>query len=136
MTEEFTEGLVATCRTVLGESLRSVVHFTPAEYEVLYLRSDLGVAPEAARAAKRDLVENERLGFDSRETYRHLAEAPGVEGSLGEYLFTLRAFSDGYLARVLHGDHGMLVTTDAMDIDAFEEFAVAAGRTLEALAGE
>ena len=133
-TREFTEGLVATCRTVLGESLRSVVHFTPDTYEVLYLRSDLGADPDGAREAKRALVENERLGFDSRETYRNLKEAPGVEGSLGEYVFTVRAFTNGYVARVLEGGHGILVTTDAMDIDAFEEFSVAARRTLESLA--
>jgi hypothetical protein len=133
-TREFTEGLVATCRTALGDSLRSVVHFTPDGYGVLYLRSDLGADPHDAHEAKRALVENERLGFDSRETYSHLQEAPGVDGSLGEYLFTVRAFTDGYLARVLDGDHGVLVTTDSMDIDAFEEFAVAAQRTLEDLA--
>ena len=133
-TQEFTAGLVATCRTVLGESLRSVVYFTPDEYEVLYLRSDLHADPEEAREAKRELVENERLGFDSRETYGDLREAPGVAGSLGEYLFTVRGFTNGYLARVLSGEHGILVTTDSMDIDAFEEFSVAAERTLATLA--
>jgi hypothetical protein len=135
-TRELTDGLVATCRTVLGDTLRSVVHFTPTEYEVLYLRSDLGADPSEARAAKRELVENERLGFTSRETYGELKEAPGVEESLGDYVFTVRGFTDGYLARVLVGEHGVLVTTDAMDIDAFEEFAVATNRTLASLAGE
>ena len=130
MVPELADSLVSLSRTALGDTLRSVVHFTPEEFEVLYLRADLGLDPVRARSAKVDLVENERLGFSTQETYRDLAEAPGVEPSLGGYLFTLRAFTDGYLARVIVGEHGVLVTTDAMDIDAFEEFAVAARRAL------
>jgi hypothetical protein len=131
----YADSLVSLSRTALGDTLRSVVRFTPEDFEVLYLRSDLGVEPSAAREAKRALVENERLGFSTRETYRTLTDEPGVEPSLGEYLFTLRAFSDGYVARVNDGEEGVLVTTDAMDIDAFEEFAVAARRTLAGKAG-
>lgn len=125
ITPEFTAGLVSASRTALGDTLRCVVYFSPDDHEELYLRSDLR-GTETAREAKTDLVANERLGFDSGETYRDLAERPGLEPALGEYLFTLRAFTEGYLARVIVGDRGVLVTTDAMDIDAFEEFAVAA----------
>jgi hypothetical protein len=130
LTPRFTDSLVSACRTSIGDTLRSVVYFTPEEFEVLYLRADLGDGLVAARHAKRELVENERLGFDSRETYRNLAEQPGMKPSLGEYQFTVRAFTDGYVVRVLEGERGVLVTTDAMDIDAFEEFAVAARATL------
>ena len=130
LTTDYTDSLVSLSRTALGDTLRSVVYFTPEEFEVLYLRSDLGLDPVRARSAKLDLVENERLGFSIQETYRDLTEAPGVEPSLGEYQFTLRAFTEGYVARVIVDDQGVLVTTDSMDIDAFEEFAVAARRAL------
>lgn len=135
LTTEYSDSLVSLSRTALGDTLRSVVYFTPGEFEVLYLRSDLGMDPVRARSAKLELVGNERLGFSTQETYRDLAEAPGVEPSLGEYLFTVRAFTDGYVARVIVGEQGVLVTTDSMDIDAFEEFAVAARRALEASSG-
>jgi hypothetical protein len=131
----YADALVSLSRTALGDTLRSVVRFTPEDFEVLYLRSDLGVEPSAAREAKHALVENERLGFSTRETYRTLTDEPGVEPSLGEYLFTLRTFTDGYVARVNDGEEGVLVTTDAMDIDAFEEFAVAARRALAGKSG-
>ena len=135
LTAEYSDSLVALSRTALGDTLRSVVYFTPEEFEVLYLRSDLGLDPVRARTAKVDLVENERLGFSTQETYRDLTDEPGVEPSLGEYQFTLRAFSEGYVARVIVDDRGVLVTTDSMDIDAFEEFAVAARRTLAGKSG-
>lgn len=128
MARRATGPLVALSRTALGDTLLSVVHFTPGEFEVLYLRSDLGSDPVGARSAKVAPVENERLGFPTRETYRDLAGAPGVEPHWG-YLFTLRAFTDGYLARVV-GEQWILVTADAMDVGAFEEIAVAARRAL------
>lgn len=82
---------------------------------MLYLRSALALDPGRARSGKRELVENERLRFSTRETCRDLTEVPDVEPLLGKYPFTLRAFGDGYVARVIDGEEGILVTTDAMD---------------------
>ena len=100
---------------MLGDTLRSVVHFTPGESEVLYLRSDLCPDPVRPRTAKVGLVENERLVFSTQETYGDLAESSGVEPSLGEYGFTLRAFTHRHVARVIDGEEGVLVTSGAMD---------------------
>jgi len=55
-------------------------------------------------------VANERLGFHSDETY--------ADTEFGECLFTIRAFDLGYLARVIVGDHGVFVTTDAQQMVA------------------
>lgn len=82
---------------------------------MIYLRSDPGLDPVRARTGKVDLVEIERLGSSTRETCRDLVDESGVEPSLGEYLFTRRAFTDGYVVRVIAGEQGVIVTTDAMD---------------------
>lgn len=131
ISEEFAEQLVSTCRTAVGDAVRSVIYFTADEFDLLYLRTDLyGGDRERARAAKKKLVENERLGFTTQETYNETADAPGVEPDIGEYEFTIRVFSEGFISRVLVGDRGILLTTDGIDIDAFEDMAVALRRLL------
>jgi hypothetical protein len=115
------EQLVAACRTGFGDSLRSVILFTPDEWELLYMRKDLEQVGDAIRGVKERLVQNERLGFTSQETYRELSQRGDIEPALGEYLLTIRAFERGYLGRTIVGDRGVIVTTDEMNIDAFED---------------
>jgi len=106
------EQLVSACRTAVGDELRSVTYFTEDEEEQLYLRGDL--------ESDADLVgftDNERLGFHSQSLYD--------ETELGEYRFTMRVFDHGFLTRVIVGDHGAFVTTDAMEMDLFKELATA-----------
>jgi len=125
ISEEFADQIVSTARPAVGDALRSVIYYTPDAFDVLYVRSDLyGGDTEEAREAKRTLVENERLGFDSRETYKGLTNAEEVEPAIGEYEFTVRVFSDGFVNRVLTDDHGIVLTTNALYLNEFEELAV------------
>ncbi|SFR67759.1 DUF7522 family protein [Halogeometricum limi] len=55
----FADQLVSAARTGLGDTLRSVVYFTPSSFDLLYLRGDLYESPEDARPAKARLVEFE-----------------------------------------------------------------------------
>ncbi|WP_246045703.1 DUF7522 family protein [Halorussus ruber] len=106
ISESLSDSLVSTARTALGDTLRTVVYFTPEEFDVLYTRSDLyGGDPERTRGIKGRFVDNERLGFDSQETYRELHEAADAEPDIGEYEFTIRVFSDGFVSRVIVDGH-------------------------------
>lgn len=128
---DLAESIVNTCRVTLGDSLRSVVFFTPDDAELLYLRSDLYEGDEErAQTVKYAFVENERLGFTSQETYKELATQPLTEPDIGLYEFTIRVFSDGFVSRVIVGDHGVLLTTDSLDIASFEDKAVAIRKML------
>jgi len=112
--------LVSTARTVVGDELRSLTYFTADSVEQLYLRGDL--------AADADLVgfaDVERMGFRSQSDYD--------DTELGGYQFTLRAFENGYLVRVIVGDRGAFVTTDAMSLSRFEELHAALSRLLDGL---
>ncbi|WP_435319359.1 DUF7522 family protein [Haloarchaeobius sp. TZWSO28] len=126
------EELVSACRTGLGDSLRSVITFTPDDWEVVYIRKDLEAAESELRDIKAEIVENERMGFTSQETYGSLAARDDVGGSLGEYRLTIRVFDRGYLSRVIVGDRGVIATTDEMDIDAFEDVATTVRKLLAA----
>lgn len=109
--------LVSSARTAVGDELRSVTHFTETTIDQLYLRGDL--------ESDADLVgfaDIERLGFRSQRGY--------ADTELGDYRFTIRAFENGYLTRVIEGDHGVFVTTDPMPRDRFEELATALRRLL------
>jgi hypothetical protein len=132
ISESLSDSLVSTARTALGDTLRTVVYFTPDEFDVLYTRSDLyGGDPERIRRIKGQFVDNERLGFDSQETYRKLHEAPDSEPDIGEYEFTIRVFSDGFVSRVIVDGRGVLLTTDSMEIQSFEELAISLRKVLE-----
>lgn len=122
---ELVDGTVSICRTGIGDSLRSIIHFTPDEFELLYVRQDLYTDEERARERKVEFVENERTGFDSRETYDNLSVEPGSEPDIGEYEFTVRVFSEGFISRVLVGEQGIILTTDSIDMRDFETVAVA-----------
>ena len=115
------ERLVSACRTGFGDTLRSVILFTPDEWTLSYVRSDLQELEPELRETKAEIVENERLGFTSQETYESFGDEAPVGESLGAYRFTVRAFAHGYLCRVIVGGVGVVITTDEMNIDAFED---------------
>ncbi|KTG27799.1 DUF7522 family protein [Haloferax profundi] len=134
VSQTFTDAIVSTVRTTLGDSLRSVVYFTRDDFETLYIRQDLYGGDEAKiRSAKGALVENERAAFGPQETYGTAGtDSEGTEGpEFGEYEFTLRVFSDGFVGRAVVGDHGVIVTTDELEFSEFEEMEVAICQILE-----
>lgn len=112
------DALASACRTAIGDSLRSIVYFTPDDFEQVYLREDL-----SAGATLETFVENERVGFDRRDTYS------GSE--LGPYRYTVHGFDNGYLTRVVVGDHGVFVTTDPLSVARFEDVVSAVRDVLE-----
>lgn len=114
------ESVVSAARTSLGDSLRSVVHFTPSAFDVLYVRQDLYASDDAAREAKAELVDLERVGFAERPVRTRLARRESGS-EIGAYGFTIRAHENGFVVRALQGDAGVLFTADSMDISAFEE---------------
>jgi hypothetical protein len=112
------ERLVSACRTAIGDEVRSVTHFTDESVDQLYLREDLNRTADLVGFA-----EVERFGFRAQTDY------DGTE--LGEYLFTIRVFEEGYLLRVIAGDQGVFVTTDTMSRNRFEEVATSVRSILD-----
>lgn len=110
--------ITAACRTAAGDDVRSVTYFNRSDFEQIYLRSDL--TQDADLGA---FVEHETLGFGAAEDYR------GSE--LGDYTFTVRRFENGFLTRVIRGDHGVFVTLDSLTINRSEEIAAALEEILE-----
>lgn len=111
------EALTRACRAAIGDTLRSIVYFTPETFEQIYLRDDL-----RAEADIEAFVRNERAGFERQET---------AEGSeLGPYAYTIHAHRDGFLLRVVAGEKGVFVTTDDLPVSRFEEVAAAVRDTL------
>jgi hypothetical protein len=126
---DFEESLVSAARTSLGDTLRSVVYFTPSAFDVLYVRRGLYPSTEAARDAKSQLVALETVGFAEAPARTAIFDA-AHESSIGPYEFTVRFHEDGFVVRVLEGDAGVLLTTDAMDVTAFETAAIAIRKLL------
>lgn len=110
--------ITSACRTAAGDDVRSVTYFNRSDFEQIYLRSDL--TQDADLGA---FVEHETLGFDAAEDYR------GSE--LGNYKFTVRRFDNGFLTRVIRGEHGVFVTLDSLTINRSEEIASALEEILE-----
>jgi len=111
-TNNHTDELLSAARTATGDELRSLTYFTEDDIEQLYLRSDLSRTADLL-----GFTENERNGFHAQSLY--------ADSQLGDYLFTVRVFENGYLTRVIANDHGVWVTTDSMEMDRFEELASA-----------
>ncbi|ELY85022.1 DUF7522 family protein [Natrinema altunense] len=109
---ELADEIYSSCRTTVGDELRSITYFTEDDIEQLYLRSDLEQTADLIGFA-----EHERLGFRSQSAYRNT--------QLGEYQATIRMFENGYLSRVIRGPHGVWVTTDDMSMERFEELTSA-----------
>lgn len=120
--EELSEEIVQAARTSLGDTLRSVVYFTPSGFDLLYVRQDLSGSPEAVRDAKSRLVDIETVGFAEAPIRTALSGEAGPS-TIGPYMFTVRVHEDGFVVRVLEGDTGVLLTADAMDITAFGDAA-------------
>ena len=116
--EEFADNIVTTARTATGDSLRSVTYFTRANFQQLYLRDDL-----EQDADLNDFVGHEWQGYKQTENAYQQSE-------LGEYRFTVRAFTNGYLLRVTSERQGVLITTDGLSMDSYEEIAEAIERLL------
>ncbi|MEY7850350.1 hypothetical protein AB7C87_14260 [Natrarchaeobius sp. A-rgal3] len=106
----FGDELIGGCRTTVGDELRSITYFTEDGVEQLYLRSDLEQTADLVGFA-----DHERLGFRSQSAYRNT--------QLGGYGATIRMFENGYLTRVIRGDHGVWVTTDDLSMERFEELS-------------
>ena len=118
------ESIVSAARTSLGDTLRSVVYFTPTAFDVLYTRGDLYDSADATTAAMSRLVEFERTGFAEGPVRTRIAREDDDSG-IGRYEFTVRFHEDGFVVRVIQGDAGVLLTADSMDVDAFEDAATA-----------
>ncbi len=116
--EAHREELHSAARTTAGDEIRSITYFTGDDVEQIYLRSDLNRTADLVGFA-----ENERQGFHAQALYANT--------QLGEYRFTVRAFENGYLTRVIANGHGVWVTADTMGIDRFEELAAALSGVLE-----
>ncbi|MDS0476624.1 hypothetical protein [Natrinema sp. 1APR25-10V2] len=127
--DDLATGIVSAARTGLGDTLRSVVYFTPSAFDVLYLRQGLYDSAADARSAKGRLVELERVGFAEVPVRTAIGHGDG-ESDIGEYEFTVRFHEDGFVVRVVQGDAGALLTTDSMDVNAFEDAATAVRRLL------
>jgi len=117
--EEFADNIVTTARTATGDSLRSVTYFTRANFQQLYLREDL-----EQDADLNTFVGHEWQGYKQTENAYQ-------ESELGQYKFTIRAFENGYLLRVTGDRAGVLITTDGLAMNSYEEIAEALDRMLE-----
>ncbi|MFC4540555.1 hypothetical protein ACFO5R_01280 [Halosolutus amylolyticus] len=129
VTDDLADSLVTASRTSLGDTLRSVVYFTPSEFDVLYVRQDLYDSPTDSRGVKSQLVDFELVGFAEAPVRSSLSIADGDRG-IGQYEFTVRFHEDGFVVRKLVGNVGVLLTADSMDVTAFEEAAHAIERLL------
>ncbi|MFC6716864.1 hypothetical protein ACFQGT_16580 [Natrialbaceae archaeon GCM10025810] len=119
LTADAKDLIVTTCRTAVGDSLRSVTYFTQDDFEQLYLRDDLERDADLST-----FIGNEWRGFKVTQT--------AYEGSeLGEYRYTIRSFENGFLVRVTSEEDGVFVTTDGLTIRDFEELATAVRTVLE-----
>lgn len=118
--DETADRIRTTCRTAVGDSLRSVTYFTRDDYEQLYLREDLERDADLST-----FIGHEWRGFKTTQT--------AYEGSeLGDYRYTIRVFENGFLIRVTSDREGVFVTTDGLTIKDFEEVATA----LDSVLGE
>jgi hypothetical protein len=113
LTSDASEKIVATCRTAIGDSLRSVTYFTRDDYEQVYLREDL----------ERDADLSTFIGHEWRGFKTTQAAYEGSE--LGAYDYTIRVFENGFLIRVTNDSEGVFVTTDGLTVKDFEEVATA-----------
>jgi hypothetical protein len=111
--------LTRTCRTALGDSLRSVTYFNRSDYEQVYLRGDLEQDADMS-----SFIGTEWQDFTvSQDAYRN--------SELGDYRYTIRVFDNGFLLRVTTEDAGVFVTTDGITMQDFEAAATAVTKTLD-----
>jgi hypothetical protein len=118
------DSIVSAARTGLGDTLRSVVYFTPSAFDVLYARRDLYDSTDGATEAKSQLVEFERTGF-AEGPVRTMIASRDDGSDIGRYEFTVRFHENGFVVRIIEGDVGVLFTADDMDVRSFEDAASA-----------
>jgi len=123
------DSVVSTARASIGDTLRSVIYFTPSAMDLLYVRRDLYESRQRAVEAKSRLVEFERVGF-AEAPVRTALSPPANPDSIGSYEFTVRVHDEGFVVRILAADDGVILTTDDMDMDAFDDAAVAVSKLL------
>ncbi|APW96588.1 hypothetical protein CHINAEXTREME_01845 [Halobiforma lacisalsi AJ5] len=119
LTPEAADRIVTTCRTAIGDSLRSVTYFTRDDYEQVYLREDLERDADLST-----FIGHEWRGFKTAQTAYESSE-------LGEYNYTIRVFDNGFLIRVTTESEGVFATTDGLTVKDFEEVATALNSFLE-----
>jgi hypothetical protein len=112
------DSIISATHTSLGDTLRSVMYFTPSSFDLLYVRQDLYPSDEAARERKAQLVELERVGFAEQPTRTEIVHS-GDSPDIGPYNFTVRFHNNGFVVRVLEGDAGVIFTADSMDVRTF-----------------
>ncbi|MFA9417195.1 hypothetical protein [Natrinema sp. HArc-T2] len=130
LNDEQATGIISAARTSLGDTLRSVIYFTPSAFDILYLRQDLYGSRADARDAKSQLVEFEQAGFSEVPVRTAIARRES-DSDIGDYEFTVRFHENGFVVRVLQREVGILLTIDSMDVNAFEDAAVAIQRLLD-----
>lgn len=118
LSDGLADRIVTTARTATGDSLRSVTYFTRTDFDQLYLRDDL----------ERDADLDTFVGHEWRG-YRD-TQAAYETSELGSVVFTVRAFENGYLLRVATERRGVLITTDGLSMQSYEEIAEALERVL------
>jgi len=119
LSDDTADRIVRTCRTAVGDSLRSITYFTRDDFEQLYLREDLD----------RDADLTTFVGHEWRE-FKTTQDAY-VGSELGAYRYTIRTFENGYLIRVTTNSRGVFVTTDGLQMRDFDELASAIRNVLE-----
>ena len=119
LSPELTDQIVTTARTATGDSLRSVTYFTRTDFDQLYLRDDLEQDADLST-----FVGHEWRGYRDTDSAYQTSE-------LGAYAFTVRAFENGYLLRVAADRRGVLITTDGLSMQSYEEIAEALDRMLQ-----
>lgn len=102
------EQLRRSARATIGDELRAVIAFTRDDVERVYLREDLEPMADLL-----GITSLERAGFGAQAVYD--------EADLGAYRGTIRVFDDGYLLRVVEGEHGVWATADALTLDRARE---------------
>jgi hypothetical protein len=117
--EKAKDRLTRTCRTAVGDSLRSLTYINRFDYEQVYLREDL-----ERDADLNSFIGNEWHDFKmTQDAYR------GSE--LGDYRYTIRVFENGYLVRITIEDSGVFITTDGITMQDFEALSQAVEGVLD-----
>jgi hypothetical protein len=118
VSSDLADQIVTTARTATGDSLRSVTYFTRTDFDQLYLRDNLEQDADLST-----FVGHEWRGYRDTDSAYQTSE-------LGAYEFTVRAFENGYLLRVAADRRGLLITTDGLSMQSYEEIAEALDRML------
>jgi hypothetical protein len=113
--------IVDTCRTEAGDRLRSVTYFRQDDYEQLYLRDDLEQDADLATF----------IGLEWRESGLTEDAYEGTE--LGEHVYTLRRFDNGYLLRLAADRDGVFVTLDDLSTAGCEDLATSLRSVVDSL---